>query len=52
MVSVYSTNLGWFCASADTVTFHRNLRDAMDAAYRQTNRDGATTASHPNSNDR
>ena len=51
MISVYCTDLGWFCSCGGQVTYHQNLREAMDAAYRQATRDGAAKQSHPNSND-
>ena len=49
MVNVYCTDEGWFCSCAGRVTYHQNLREAMDAAYRQATRNGAAKQSHPNS---
>ena len=51
MISVYCTDDGWFCSCSGQVTYHQNLREAMDAAYRQATRDGAAKQSHPNSDD-
>ena len=51
MVNVYCTDEGWFCSCGGQVTYHQNLREAMDAAYRQATRDGAPKQGHPNSND-
>lgn len=46
MISVYRTGDMWFCACPDSVTCHKDFREAMDAAYRQANRDGAVERSH------
>ena len=51
MVNVYCTDEGWFCSCAGRVTYHQNLREAMDAAYRQATRDGAAKQGHPNGDD-
>ncbi len=40
MVNVYCTDEGWFCSCGGQVTYHQDLRGAMDAAYRQATRDG------------
>ena len=47
MVNVYCTDEGWFCSYAGRVTYHQNLREAMDAAYRQAISDGAAKQSDP-----
>lgn len=41
MVSVYCAEGTWFCSCEGSVTYYKNLNEAMDAAYRQANRDGA-----------
>jgi hypothetical protein len=46
MISVYRTGDMWFCACPDSVTCHKDFREAMDAAYRQANRDGAAERSY------
>ena len=50
MVNVYFTDEGWFCSCGEQVTYHQNLREAMDAAYRQATSDGALKQGDPNSN--
>ena len=52
MVSVYSTDMGWFCSYGGSVTCYRNLCEAMDAAYRQANSDGTLKRSDPDCDDR
>jgi len=41
MISVYCTDRGWFSSCNGTVMYHKNLQEAMDAAYREANSDGA-----------
>ena len=41
MVSVYCAKGTWFCSCEGSVTYYKDLNEAMDAAYRQANRDGA-----------
>lgn len=41
MVSVYCTEGAWFCSTAKSVKYYKNLQEAMDAAYRQTANHGA-----------
>jgi len=50
MVSVYNTDRGWFCSCMGSVTCHRNLHEAMDAAYRKANCDGASKWRDPKCN--
>lgn len=50
MISVYHTDEGW-CFSLDgAVTYHRDFREAMDAAYRQATRHAAAQRSDSHSN--
>lgn len=41
MVSVYCTEGTWFCSTGKSVRYYKNLREAMDAAYRQTANHGS-----------
>ena len=50
MVSVYLTKAGWFCSCKGRVTYYKELCEAMHAAYRQTDRDGASEQGDPDSN--
>ena len=51
MVNVYCTDEGWFCSCGGRVTYHQNLREAMDAAYRQATGHGAPKQGDSDSND-
>lgn len=51
MISVYHTDQGWCSSWNGTVTYHRDFREAMDAAYRQANNHAALEQGDSNSND-
>lgn len=52
MVSVYAREGLWFCAAGKSVTSYKDLHEAMDAAYRQTNNHGTPERSHSYGYDR
>ena len=51
MISIYRTDQGWYSNFGGTVTYHQNLREAMDAAYRQATGNGAPKQGDSDSND-
>jgi len=50
MISIYRTDQGWYSNFGGAVTYHQDFREAMDAAYRQATRDGASKQGDPDSN--
>ena len=50
MISIYRTDEGWFSSFGGAVTYHKDFREAMDAAYRQPTRDAALKQGNPDSN--
>lgn len=46
MIRVYCTDKGWLSSCNGTVVYYKNLQEAMDAAYRKANSDGAPESSN------